>query len=166
MGDPGAPAPSAGSDGAGAVGETLATFLRVHVAGLFEAEISERPEYRLCIDWDGVIQETEDPYSVPPLLGELDVYLLAEGRHHRIAECLGAQPMTCEGAPGVRFAVCGVADMAAVRDWPRLNGSALDDALNTFAHELDARDDVHATARYRRDLVRLIGRDLVRDVLQ
>jgi len=36
---------------------------------------------------------------------------------------------------------------------PRLDGSALDDALNAFAHELDARDDVHATARYRRDLV-------------
>src|SRR5580704_2179666 len=86
-------------------GETLAAFRRVHVAGLFEAEISERPDYRLCIDWDGVIQETEDPYSFPPLLGELDVYLLAEGRHRRIAECLGAQPMTCEGAPGVRFAV-------------------------------------------------------------
>jgi 2-furoyl-CoA dehydrogenase FAD binding subunit len=67
---------------------------------------------------------------------------------------------------GVRFAVGGVADMAAVRDWPRLDGSALDDALNSFAHELDARDDVHATARYRRDLVRLIGRDLVREVLQ
>jgi 2-furoyl-CoA dehydrogenase FAD binding subunit len=67
---------------------------------------------------------------------------------------------------GVRFAVGGVADMAAVRDWPRLDGGALDDALNAFAHELDARDDVHATARYRRDLVRLIGRDLVREVLQ
>jgi 2-furoyl-CoA dehydrogenase FAD binding subunit len=67
---------------------------------------------------------------------------------------------------GVRFAVGGVADMAAVRDWPRLDGSALDDALNSFAHELDARDDVHATARYRRDLVRLIGRDLVGEVLQ
>jgi 1,4-alpha-glucan branching enzyme len=86
-------------------GETLAAFRRVQVAGLFEAEISERPDYRLCIDWDGVIQETEDPYSFPPLLGELDVYLLAEGRHRRIAECLGAQLMTCEGAPGVRFAV-------------------------------------------------------------
>lgn len=48
---------------------------------------------------------TEDPYSFPPLLGELDVYLLAQGRHRRIAECLGAQPMTCDGAPGVRFAV-------------------------------------------------------------
>jgi 2-furoyl-CoA dehydrogenase FAD binding subunit len=56
--------------------------------------------------------------------------------------------------------------MPATRDLPRLDGSALDDALNAFAYELDARDDVHATARYRRDLVRLIGRDLVREVLQ
>jgi 2-furoyl-CoA dehydrogenase FAD binding subunit len=53
-----------------------------------------------------------------------------------------------------------------VRDWPRLDGSALDDALNEFAWELRARDDMHATARYRRDLVRAIGRDLVREVLQ
>ena len=67
---------------------------------------------------------------------------------------------------GVRLAVGGVADMPATRDLPRLDGSALDDALNAFAYELDARDDVHATARYRRDLVRLIGRDLVREVLQ
>jgi 2-furoyl-CoA dehydrogenase FAD binding subunit len=56
--------------------------------------------------------------------------------------------------------------MPAARDFPRLDGSALEDALNTFAYELDARDDVHATARYRRDLVRMIGRDLVREVLQ
>ena len=70
------------------------------------------------------------------------------------------------GKQGVRLAVGGVADMAAVRDWPPLDGSALDDALNSFAHELEARDDVHATARYRRDLVRLIGRDLVQEVLQ
>jgi 2-furoyl-CoA dehydrogenase FAD binding subunit len=66
---------------------------------------------------------------------------------------------------GVRLAVGGVADMPAARDFPRLEGSALDDALNAFAYELDARDDVHATARYRRDLVRMIGRDLVREVL-
>lgn len=67
---------------------------------------------------------------------------------------------------GARLAVGGVADVPTVRDWPRLDGSALDDALNAFAYELDARDDVHATARYRRDLVRSIGRDLVREVLQ
>ena len=69
-------------------------------------------------------------------------------------------------ADGVRLAVGGVADMPMIRDFPRLQGNALDDALNEFAYELDARDDVHATARYRRDLVRMIGRDLVQEVLQ
>jgi 2-furoyl-CoA dehydrogenase FAD binding subunit len=67
---------------------------------------------------------------------------------------------------GVRLAIGGVADTPVSRDLPRLDGSALEDALNAFAYELDARDDVHATARYRRDLVRMIGRDLVRQVLQ
>jgi 2-furoyl-CoA dehydrogenase FAD binding subunit len=69
-------------------------------------------------------------------------------------------------AGGVRLAVGGVADMPVARDFPRLERSALEDALNAFAYELDARDDVHASARYRRDLVRMIGRDLVREVLQ
>ena len=67
---------------------------------------------------------------------------------------------------GVRLAVGGVADVPTVRDWPNLEGSSLDDALNAFAYELGARDDVHATARYRRDLVRMIGRDLIGEVLQ
>jgi 2-furoyl-CoA dehydrogenase FAD binding subunit len=67
---------------------------------------------------------------------------------------------------GVRLAVGGVADVAVARDWPRLEAGALDDALNEFAWDLGARDDVHATARYRRDLVREIGRDLIREVLQ
>jgi 2-furoyl-CoA dehydrogenase FAD binding subunit len=67
---------------------------------------------------------------------------------------------------GVRLAIGGVADMPVAREFPRLEGSALDDALNAFAYDLDARDDVHATARYRRDLVRTIGADLVREVLQ
>jgi 2-furoyl-CoA dehydrogenase FAD binding subunit len=66
---------------------------------------------------------------------------------------------------GFRLAVGGVADMPTTRKFPRLEGTALDDALNAFAYDLDARDDVHATARYRRDLVRTIGADLVREVL-
>ena len=66
---------------------------------------------------------------------------------------------------GVRLAVGGVADMPVVREFPRLEASALGDVLNTFAYELDARDDVHASARYRRDLVRLIGAELMREVL-
>ena len=65
---------------------------------------------------------------------------------------------------GARLAVGGVADTPVVREFDDLKGSALDDALNAFAYELDARDDFHATARYRRDLVRLIGRDLIEEV--
>ena len=64
---------------------------------------------------------------------------------------------------GLRFAVGGVADVPTARDWPRLEGAALDDALNAFAYELDARGDVHATARYRRDLVRSIGRAVIEE---
>ena len=67
---------------------------------------------------------------------------------------------------GVRLAIGGVADMPVTREFPRRESSALDDALNSFAYELDARDDVHASARYRRDLVRLIGKDLVREVMR
>jgi 2-furoyl-CoA dehydrogenase FAD binding subunit len=69
-------------------------------------------------------------------------------------------------ADGVRLTIGGVADVPVAREFPSLKTDALDDALNGFAYELDARDDVHATARYRRDLVRMIGRDLVREVLQ
>jgi len=45
-----------------------------------------------------------------------------------------------------------------VRDWDGLDGDALDDALNAFAWELGGSDDIHATARYRREMVRTLGR--------
>lgn len=61
-------------------------------------------------------------------------------------------------ANSLRLAVGGVADRPVARDLPLLDGSALDDALNDFAWSLEARDDIHATARYRRDLVRSLGR--------
>ena len=67
---------------------------------------------------------------------------------------------------GARLAVGGVADTPVAREFDALKGSALDDALNAFAWDLDARDDFHATARYRRDLVRMIGRELIAEVTQ
>jgi 2-furoyl-CoA dehydrogenase FAD binding subunit len=54
----------------------------------------------------------------------------------------------------VRLAVGGVADRPVVRDFD----DASDEALAAFAAELDARDDLHATADYRRNLVRRFGR--------
>ena len=65
---------------------------------------------------------------------------------------------------GVRLAVGGVSDMPVAREFDGLEDGALDDALNAFAWDLDARDDFHATARYRRDLVRMIGRELIMEV--
>ena len=62
------------------------------------------------------------------------------------------------GPDGICLAVGGVADRPVRRDFPALADSALDEALDAFAWELDARDDLHATARYRRELVRRIGR--------
>jgi 2-furoyl-CoA dehydrogenase FAD binding subunit len=69
-------------------------------------------------------------------------------------------------ARGVRLAVGGVADMPVAREFDMIDGSALDDALNAFVYDLDARDDIHATARYRRDLVRTIGCELIAEVVQ
>ena len=37
------------------------------------------------------------------------------------------------------------------------------EALNALAWSLDARDDLHATARYRRDLVRSLGLDALKE---
>lgn len=49
--------------------------------------------------------ETEDPYAFGLLLGDLDLHLLAEGRHRELGRCLGALPMTIDGVAGTRFAV-------------------------------------------------------------
>ncbi len=61
--------------------------------------------YRLRIAWPGAVQETEDPYSFGPLLGELDLHLFNEGRHFELASHLGANVVTIDGVTGVRFAV-------------------------------------------------------------
>ena len=57
----------------------------------------------------------------------------------------------------LRLAVGGVNDTPVIQDWDRLDAADIPDALNAFAWSLDARDDLHATARYRRDLVRHLG---------
>lgn len=64
---------------------------------------------------------------------------------------------------GARLAVGGVADRPVARNFADLQGRALDAALETFAWELEARDDLHATATYRRALVRRMGREMIEE---
>jgi 2-furoyl-CoA dehydrogenase FAD binding subunit len=47
--------------------------------------------------------------------------------------------------------------------WPRLAGTDLDAALNDFAWEIEARSDPHAGAKFRRHLVRHLGRRTVEE---
>ena len=66
-------------------------------------------------------------------------------------------------ATSIRFGVGGIADRPTVREWDVLEGDALDDALNEFAWDLGGVDDLHATARYRRELVRRLGRRIIEE---
>jgi 1,4-alpha-glucan branching enzyme len=76
--------------------------------GLFTATLARRKNpfaYRLRIDWGSHQQDLEDPYRFGPVLGEMDVWLLAEGTHSRPYERLGAHPHEVDGVAGVVFAV-------------------------------------------------------------
>jgi len=65
----------------------------------------------------------------------------------------------------LRVGVGGVADRPTVMDAAPLAGDDLDDALNDLAWRLGAVDDAHATARYRREMVRRIGRRAVGEAM-
>jgi 2-furoyl-CoA dehydrogenase FAD binding subunit len=67
---------------------------------------------------------------------------------------------------GTRLAVGGVADRPTVRDFGLLEENALADALDTFARDLDARDDLHASADYRRGLVCALGQQSIEEARQ
>ena len=56
----------------------------------------------------------------------------------------------------LRFGAGGVAGKPAVREW-QIETDQLGDALNGFAWEMEGEDDIHATAKYRRQIVRQLG---------
>lgn len=65
--------------------------------GIFEVTVPGTvTDYR--VEVDGTLHD--DPYRYPPELGELDLHLIAEGRHERLWEALGARPRP---GGGVRF---------------------------------------------------------------
>ena len=80
----------------------------VHPAGLFAGVVEGpgTPDYRLEATYpDGVVVVVDDPYRYWPTLGQLDLHLLAEGRHEGLWRHLGAQVRVHQGTPGTSFAV-------------------------------------------------------------
>jgi 1,4-alpha-glucan branching enzyme len=86
-------------------GEELGNLEATQTPGLFVGHFDRAQPYVLRTRWAGGEQFSEDPYSFGPLLGEMDLYLFAEGNHRDLSACLGAQLKTVDGVDGVRFAV-------------------------------------------------------------
>ncbi len=77
--------------------------------GLFEIQLEARLEPRDAhlryTAHTGDSWEAITPYIFDPLLGDLDLHLIGEGRHLRLWEILGAHHVSHQGVEGVRFAV-------------------------------------------------------------
>jgi 1,4-alpha-glucan branching enzyme len=81
---------------------------RIAEEGFFELLLagSEVFAYELELElYNGQIGRGEDAYRFPPVLDELDLQLLNEGKHHRSYDKLGAHLIEHEGVSGVVFAV-------------------------------------------------------------
>lgn len=95
-------------------GRRVAALQRLPHSDVFAATLPRRRQrfpYRLRVQWQdgnggpGISSEIEDAYRFGPQLTDLDVWLLAEGTHHRPYEWLGAHPVVVDGIAGTRFAV-------------------------------------------------------------
>src|SRR3977135_1746214 len=79
---------------------------RIHDAGLFEGRLSNGSRrYRVRARYGERQIEIEDPYRFPPILSDLDLYLMGEGAHMHLYEKLGAHQMVLDEVAGVAFAV-------------------------------------------------------------
>jgi 1,4-alpha-glucan branching enzyme len=88
-------------------GKVVAELPRVHEDGLFAATLGDKPAfaYRLRAEQrDGVV-DFDDIYRFSPVIGDLDLHLLAEGTHHQAYRVMGAHCRDHDGVAGVSFVV-------------------------------------------------------------
>src|ERR687890_1176647 len=101
---------------------------RVHPGGVFEGRLDGEKlplHYQLEVDYgDSGTVTIEDPYRFLPTLGELDMYLLGEGRHEELWERLGAHVREVDGVAGTAFAVWapGARSVSVVGDFNLWDG--------------------------------------------
>jgi len=71
-----------------------------------------------------------------------------------------------EGCGAVRVGIGGVADRPAVRNATINSAAAAEEMFELLAGELEGYDDIHASARLRRDLLRRVGPAVVEEALR
>jgi hypothetical protein len=89
-------------------GWPLATLERHEGSDLFAGLVpaaQARMGYAFQVDWGSHVSRIDDPYRFPFVLGDTDIWLLAEGTHLRPWERLGAHLREMDGVKGVAFAV-------------------------------------------------------------
>ncbi|MEQ6898590.1 1,4-alpha-glucan branching protein GlgB [Microbacterium sp. KR10-403] len=92
-------------------------------SGIWEGTRHGRADaYELVTTYpDGPDFTADDPYRHLPTVGEFDLHLIAEGRHERLWEVLGAHVRDADGSSGTAFAVWAP-DARAVRVVGDFNG--------------------------------------------
>jgi 2-furoyl-CoA dehydrogenase FAD binding subunit len=83
-----------------------------------------------------------------------------------IAVAASVESAGAKGAEVVRVGIGGVADRPAVRRIVIDGPGAAKSAFEALAWELEGYDDIHASARLRRDLLRRVGPAVVEEALQ
>ena len=110
---------------------------------------------------DELLAEVRFPLAVP---GQRYAFTEFSARHGDFAIVSAAAVAT---GKELRLAVGGVADRPRLLRLPAdLRGDALTSAINDFAWDLDAQGDAHATAIYRRHLVRRLGAQVIQRVTE
>ncbi len=100
---------------------------RVHDAGIFTGPVPEAAGagYELSVSYgSGETVTVGDPYRFWPTLGELDLHLMGEGRHHDLWKQLGANYRVHQGTAGTAFAVWApnAKGVRVVGDWNLWDG--------------------------------------------
>jgi 1,4-alpha-glucan branching enzyme len=153
--------PGASAVQAVAQGKSWPLWLR-HADGVFEGPFAAAGPYQLRVRWhDGTESLQEDPYRFGPVLGEMDVWLLAEGSHLRPYEILGATPREFEGVAGTSFAVWApnASRVSLVGDFNFWDGRRHPMRLRRECGVWDLfLPGVHAGARYKFELLDREGR--------
>jgi 2-furoyl-CoA dehydrogenase FAD binding subunit len=102
-----------------------------------------------------IIQEVRFPLARPGIQYAFDEVSMRHGDFALVAIA------AIVDSAHVELTVGGVADRPRTARWSRLAGEELELAINDFAWSLNAQSDTHASAHYRRHLVRQLGRTLI-----
>ncbi len=107
---------------------------------------------------DQLIQCVRYPLATPGQRFAFDEFSMRHGDYAIVAVAAVASEES------VTLAVGGVADRPMRQIWRGVSGNDVDGLLNDFSMSLEAQDDQHATAQYRRHLVRKLGKKVIAKV--